>query len=310
MKRKTTDQFILDAKTIHGDKYDYSDVEYINTHTKVTIRCKLHGTFTQKPNSHVTHHQGCPDCGKETHKDTKSSFIEKSIKKHSNKYSYDWVVYVNRHTNVNILCNVHGMFSTTPKNHLLGYGCTLCGINARSKTNLKTNDQFIADAKKIHGNRYDYSNTEYIKAHDYVNINCKTHGSFNVKAYTHLNGVGCAKCNSSLGECLITEFLQDNNISYYAEHTYVDCVDVGLLRFDFYLPEHNMLIEFDGKQHFEFSSKFHKSLQTFQDMQRRDNIKNIYAATNNIPLIRISYKDMQNINIILTHNLLELPCPH
>ena len=119
--------FIEKAKKVHGDKYDYSKVEYINTHTKVCIICPEHGEFWQTPGNHI-YGQGCPICGG-THGITLERFIENANKKHNFKYTYENAVYKDAHTKLLITCPKHGDFLQTPNDHLSGCGCPECKMS-------------------------------------------------------------------------------------------------------------------------------------------------------------------------------------
>jgi hypothetical protein len=129
MRRKTTEQFILESKEIHPDKYDYDKTSYIRRDSDVTITCPTHGDFEQRPGNHLNG-QGCPKCGllKCTLSGTKSSssFIEEAKSVHTNLYSYDEVEYTGAHEKVTITCPIHGNFEQTPANHLSGSGCKMC----------------------------------------------------------------------------------------------------------------------------------------------------------------------------------------
>jgi 5-methylcytosine-specific restriction endonuclease McrA len=129
MKRLTTKQFIKRSKVIHGDKYDYSLVEYKNARTKVKIICNKHGVFEQTPHSHLRGN-GCKKCHyNKSSKNAKSnikSFIENSIKIHNDKYDYSLVKYKNSKTKVKIICPIHGVFEQIPNAHLNGQGCKKC----------------------------------------------------------------------------------------------------------------------------------------------------------------------------------------
>ena len=131
-KRNTTEEFIEKAKKVHGNKYDYSKVEYIDKLTPVIIICPIHGEFTQTPDTHLNG-SGCQKCGVEKSKQTAASqklttekFIEKARKRHDDKYDYSKVEYVNSHTPVKIICKIHGEFEQSPTNHLSGKGCPIC----------------------------------------------------------------------------------------------------------------------------------------------------------------------------------------
>ena len=131
-KKLTTEEFIEKAKLVHGDKYDYSKVEYINTDTKVRIICIEHGEFYQTPHAHING-QGCPTCVG-TKKLTTEEFIEKAKLVHGDRYDYSKVEYVNTYTKVCIICSEHGEFWQTPHNHIIGYqGCPDCNNLKNSK---------------------------------------------------------------------------------------------------------------------------------------------------------------------------------
>ena len=121
---KTTEDVVEEFKKIHGDKYDYSKVEYTNSLKKVCIICPEHGEFWQSPTNHLNG-CGCPKCSNVKHKTT-NEFIKESRTVHGDKYDYSKVEYVNAHTKVCIICPEHGEFWQTPNKHLLGHKCPKC----------------------------------------------------------------------------------------------------------------------------------------------------------------------------------------
>ena len=183
-------KFIEKAKNRHGDKYDYSKVEYINSTTKVCIICKEHGEFWQTPQGHVRG-QGCPKCANikrgDTFRSDGDTFVKRATVLHDGKYIYDKDSYINAMTKVPILCLKHGTFWMTPMNHLLGQGCPKC--NGRG---LNT-EEIIELFKKKHGDSYDYSKVVFTKMHEKVCIICKKHGEFWQTPSKHLLGQGCHK---------------------------------------------------------------------------------------------------------------------
>ena len=124
-RKKGVDKFIEDAKKIHGDKYDYSKVEYVNGHTKVCIVCPKHGEFWQTPASHLSGKK-CPKCSHHSYRYTNESFITEAREVHGDKYDYSKIEYINNHTKVCIICPKHGEFWQTPVEHLRGCGCKYC----------------------------------------------------------------------------------------------------------------------------------------------------------------------------------------
>ena len=158
MAKLTTEEFIKKAREVHGDKYDYSKVEYVGSATEITIICPKHGEFQQKPRIHLQG-KGCIKCGRERtaqfHSKSLEQFIQGAKKVHGSKYDYSKVEFVNYQTRVTIICPVHGEFSQSPTSHLQGSGCPKCG---NDRTALRMNNEgFINKAKAIHGDRYDYS---------------------------------------------------------------------------------------------------------------------------------------------------------
>ena len=126
-KRLTTEEFIAKARAVHGDRYDYSKVEYVNSKIKVTIVCPDHRDFEQTPSSHLQS-SGCPDCATETKRKTTEEFKAKARTVHGNKYDYSKVEYKNTRTDIIITCpeHGHGDFEQRPSHHLQGRGCPQC----------------------------------------------------------------------------------------------------------------------------------------------------------------------------------------
>jgi hypothetical protein len=188
----TTDEWINKAQEIHGNKYDYSKVNYINMNTKIIIGCKTHGYVEQTPKLHMKSN-GCPKCSTSYNYTTKE-WIKKAKESHGDIYDYSKVKYKNSKTKVIIICKEHDEFKQLPNSHISGYGCNKCGIiNGSNKLRL-TSEQFIKKAKKIHGNKYDYSKVKYKNSKTKVIIICKKHGNFFKIPYEHLKGSGCLKC--------------------------------------------------------------------------------------------------------------------
>lgn len=197
-RRLTTEEFVKKAKEIHGDKYDYSKVDYKSTKEKVCIICKEdgHGEFYQRSSNHLKGN-GCPKCIKNI-KLTTESFVKKSREVHGDKYDYSKVDYRNNSTKVCIICNIHNKeFYQAPSKHLEGQGCPICRYIKSSK-GLRTNVQDIIDkSKKVHGDRYDYSKVVFKNTKEKACIICKNHGEFYQSFGRHIKGQGCPKCNGT-----------------------------------------------------------------------------------------------------------------
>lgn len=390
-----SDSFIERAKAIHGDKYDYSQTEYINIRTRVSIICPIHGMFWKWPKAHLNG-QGCPMCSKihiaDCRRENKwQDFVSEATKRHNSKYSYPYIKdeYENSHSKVTIKCNEcgnifekiacdhitskgggckvcttnrrkekrsisyedlvrtnslnlnivpfegvkdkmehitaicpnHGEYSIIISSFLNGKGlcktciinnevekkktryrtllpqklrelthnkciphmntftdsatrmkftCSVCGRDYYRKPNdifnkkiiqpclfclveeqrrkrTKSTEQFIIDAKKIHGDKYDYSNTEYIKSDKKVDVFCKDCGRmFSIEANSHLQGHGCPYHynNKSQYESEIVDFLKNEcNITNILTN---DRRVLDGNELDIFLPDYELAIEFDG----------------------------------------------------------------
>ena len=225
-KRKTKEEFIRDAISVHGSKYSYDNVEYINNKEKVCIICPEHGEFWMSPNSHLSG-QGCPKCGVKKRssksKMTLDKFINKSNEIHHFKYDYSKVNYVNSRTKVCIICPEHGEFFQMPHSHLRGVECPKCA----HRSFRYSNDEFIEKSRKIHEDKYDYSKVNYKNNKEKVCIICPEHGEFWMSPNSHLSGQGCPKCarNSVRGKLSLSieEFIQKANEVHNNKYDYSEC---------------------------------------------------------------------------------------
>jgi hypothetical protein len=302
--RKKLEDFINNAKKVHGNKYNYSLVDYKTNKTKVKIICPIHGEFEQRPQNHLGG-EGCKECGydkvakKLSGLDNPNNTLEKDFIKnakvvHNNKYNYSKVNYTGLKKKVNIICPIHGEFEQTPQNHLSGDECPKCASITRGKNIGYDTEEFIDRAKKIHGNKYDYSLVDYKDGRTKVIIICPIHGEFLQQPFNHINGNGCPICQESKGEKFVTEILKKYNINHLKQHKFIDCTNKlkgGVCRklpFDFYIPTKNVCIEYDGRQHYEPIIGLGGE-EAFKTQKIRDKIKNQYCKKNGIKLIRIPY---------------------
>ena len=230
-------------------------------------------------------------------------FIERAKKKHGDLYDYSKVKYINSVTKVEIICPIHGSFFQTPAKHINGKRCPYCFGTKR-----KTTEEFIQEAQKIHGNKYDYSKTIYGKNNrDPVEIICPIHGSFWQTPVHHINNkCGCPKCNRSHGETFLADYFNNNNIKY--EENFIVSVPIeirptGIIKIDFYLPEYNTFVEYNGKQHYIMQEGFGGQLK-FDKQVIRDEYLRKYCKENNINLIEIPYTE-KDIKKFLEENLVK-----
>lgn len=301
-------------KKVHGDRYDYSKIEPTQffTDRKVEIICKVHGSFFQRAYSHIIG-SGCLKCsGRYSY--TTEEFLEMCKKVHADRYDYSQVVYIGNKSPIKIICKKHGVFEQRPNNHLIGEGCNKCGKESMAYISRLTYDKFLKKAKKVHKGRYEYIGfeSEYTTVDDtFIRVVCKKHGEFKQKVHPHLGGAGCPSCNASKGEYRIKMWLDENNITYEPQKTFYNCINPDTkwkLRFDFYIPYKNLIIEFDGKQHFEmsnFCNDVELAKELFKKTKKHDQIKNEFVNNNKINILRISYKEFNKIEEILKYELLK-----
>ena len=271
--------FLDKAKKKYGNKYDYL-TEYKNNYTKIKFKCCKHGEIEQFPQLHLK--SGCVLCNRQ------NVFISKSNVIHNNKYNYSLVNYVNKTSKIKIICPLHGEFEQEPMYHIRGNGCKKCADD----TKRLSTDIFIKKAKMIHNDKYDYSNVNYIDTFTKVKVICEKHGVFNIKPNEHVSGSkrGCPYCSESIGEKNIHQFLKDKNINFRRQEKFDNCKNILKLSFDFYLPDYNICIEYDGIQHFE-SIKYFGGIKKLICTKINDDIKNDFCEKSKIKLIRIKYNE-------------------
>lgn len=309
--------FIAGAQREHGTKYDYSHITKLASMShKVSVRCPTHGYFLITASNHTKRGSavGCVDCAG-NRKLTRDVFIRRANEIHGKRYDYSSVPEEFRDgisTRIEIICGVHGEFSTQVNWHLLDrVGCARCAKNAPM-----TQERFLTRAQDKHGTTYEYSHLNVTSVKQNITLTCPKHGEFSLSVGRHIDtGTGCKKCTpSSRGEERIVRLLDSLGVTYNREHKFVNCrnpVTGRLLRYDFWLPDHNLLIEFHGKQHYvasNFSSSRTIEQQTRAEVEfaasvARDEIKKNYAASSGHRLLIIKYTDITNIDRIIKPKL-------
>lgn len=242
----------------HGNKYDYSKVEYNGPREKVIIICPEHGEFTQKPYVHWNGSH-CRKCANKNISKNKRMSLDECIRlfknKHGDKYDYSRVhLTFPKDDIVEVICPTHGPFKISANNHRKGSACQKCGKINRQKKPF-SQEQCIKKFVTTHGDKYDYSNVEYTKAQDYVVINCPTHGEFKQQPYNHWNGHGCPSCGSitevSNHEKEILEFIECLGVTCESSNRNI----ISPYEIDIFIPSKNIGIELNGNY---WHSEIHK----------------------------------------------------
>jgi hypothetical protein len=370
----TNEKFIAKSKEIHGNKYDYSRVNYKLAIEKVIITCFIHGNFSQSPNSHLGG-AGCPKCGrkivenslrktnqekidnfidkcsgifncfynyskvkeitdydwrkkveiicpthgifimraskhmeghgcKKCHIDslflTQEEFVRRGNEKFNFKFDYSLSDYKGYYKLLTIICPIHGQFEQNPSQHLakaIGkdkWGCIKCYASQKIIYNeafLKTTEQFVAEAKLVHGDRYDYSKSNYTGAWGKVEIICSIHGSFLQIATAHTNAKasGCPNCCCSVSKPE-TQWLDSLGIPLENRQCNMK-INGRNFRFDAFY--NGIAYEFDG-DYFHGNPDIYDALdvnqvnkKTFGELYEKTISKRKYLLDNNIPLVWI-----------------------
>ena len=197
MGKKITNESVIEkCKTVHGDKYDYSNLEYVNSKTPLTIICKEHGEFRQLLCNHLKG-CGCPKCGGNNRMKTEDYVSHIKSKCNNSNILFDKVKYINNHTPITLECKIHGEWNTLPTSLNKNIECPECQKIRLHDKFAKTTEEFVEKAKIVHKNKYNYSKVEYNDNKTKVCIVCPKHGDFWQLPNDHLRGQGCPKCGQN-----------------------------------------------------------------------------------------------------------------
>lgn len=258
---------------------------YINARTPILHKCKIDGYEWMTIPDHILRGKGCPKCAGNNKKSHDEYVYEMSLI-NSNIEVVD--KYINAKTPILHKCLIHNIeWRARPNDVLCGKGCPICGIEKSGNSRFKTHTRYVEELKLINENiiavgNYDGANTPILHK-------CLIDG-FEWYATPHniLCGTGCPRCSESKGEKLIRKWLIERDVKYDSQKRFSDCCDKISLPFDFYLPDYNCCIEYDGIQHYK-PIDFFGGEELFKYTQNHDNIKNEYCKNNNIKLLRIPY---------------------
>lgn len=313
VKPITKEDFLFRATEKHGDKYIYDLDSYTGIRAKIKIICPEHGVFEQEASKHVITN-GCHKCSGWVRKN-QDSFIKEALQLYfNNEFDYSNVRFVSVAKKVSIKCNKHNvLFEQSPINHIQGQsGCQKCKFENQSNRRRLPMETFLQRAKSLYENNYDYCKVEYTNSYSKILIKCNKHNTwFTQTMREHIEGkFGCEECKKifrSKGERFIEKWLKFNQIEYTCQKTFKTCKSwngKNALRFDFYLPEFNALIEYDGEQHFLEETIWSGNDGELANIKARDKFKTNWASSNGFNLIRIPYTQLKNIDNILFSNLM------
>lgn len=294
MNRKKTHEEYVEELKIKNPNIEVIDM-YIDYKTPILHRCKIHNIEWYINPANALGGKSCKLCKGDKIKNSKRMSDDEYIKRLSVANPYVEIVgqYVNANTPVMHRCKIHDItWMTRPADALKGKGCQKCHIERFSKSKSKTHIEYITELA-IKNTNIEVIGM-YVKAKIPIAHRCKICGhQWDASPDNILHGAGCPICNISHGEKEICDYLNNMNVYFIPQHTFNDCRNKKLLPFDFYLPEYNLCIEYDGIQHFE-PVEYFGGIDALERCQHNDAIKNNYCLLHNIRLLRIRYdKDIK-----------------
>lgn len=272
-RMKTNEEYIQECKE---KGLDLPIEDYKGALTKINHKCKNGHIYLQTPSDHLHKLSGCPTCSGNKKK-TPQDYLNECKDK-----GYDLPIedYKGVTTKINHKCKYGHIYSQTPSSHLRGQGCPECYGNKQ-----KTPEGYLQECKE---NGLDLPIEEYKGSYTKINHNCKNGHTYPQTPHNHLRGRGCPVCNESHGEKFIRTYLDKNHIKYIPQKTFEGLKDTQPLSYDFYLPDYNTLIEYQGIQHYE-EAEFFGGKEQFKVQQFHDKIKRDYAKDNGYKLLELHY---------------------
>lgn len=276
-RRLTNEDYINRCK---ANGLDLPIEPYINMRTKIKFKCKYGHIYEQTPSKHLLDERQCPICYKDKTYLTFDSIYNRCIKS-----GYDLPIkgqeYSNNRCKLKFACSNNHIYLQSVAKHLRGQGCPKCKGGVKYSSN---------DYKKICKEKeYDLPIEKYINTYDKIKHKCNNCGNIYLQTPNmHLQGQGCPICNESKGERYIRNYLNSKGILYETQKTFMDLVDKGRLSYDFYLPDYNILIEYQGKQHYS-SIDYFGGEEKLKVQQEHDKLKRDYAKDNGYKLLELHY---------------------
>ena len=304
--KKSNKQFLQEVFDLVGEEYTFLE-EYVKSKSKIKVRHNKCGhEYEVTPNAFLK----CSKCPKCSRNSLKSNVQFKQDIFDLVGYEYLFLEpYINAITKIKVRHNKCGYeYEVAPYSFLRGNRCPKCGI----KNMTKTAEQFLQEVFDLVGNEYTDLD-EYKNNHTKIKVRHNKCGyEYYVTPNAFLQGNRCPKCKNKMskGEKRIINYLIKRKISFNYEHKFYNLKYINPLRFDFYLPDYNLCIEYDGIQHFtpfDFSSKCpERKNQNLKELKRKDKLKNDYCKSKGIKMLRIPYTEFDNINKILDEAIINI----
>ena len=293
-KKRTNDSWVAEVYELVGSEYTFLE-PYTRARDPILVihnKCGLE--YRVKPNNFKSGKR-CPTCSIRL---SQEDFDKRVMETTGNEYSFLEPYFKNGHK-TRVRHNICGHeYKATPNHFFKGRRCPECWFASRRMTQ----EEFESKVYDVFKDEYTVLG-EYVTSTDSIEMRHNTCGhTYSTMPPTVMRGSGCPRCRSSKGERAIAQYLDEKNISYSEEHSFPDLKDKQVLRYDFAIYDDNnklvLLIEFDGAQHFEkYWSE--SSIEGLLKRQSRDTEKDNYADWKGVPIIRIPYTEINNIEQIL-----------
>lgn len=284
---------------LHGEEYEYFHETYKGVSKNIKVKCKTHNHIWNVRVMELLKGQGCPKCryikSGENLVLKVPEFIERSKKTHGDKYDYSKVhQFKTQEEDVLIICPTHGEFEQNPRSHYTGSGCPRCWEDIRSEVLTSPWEDVLKSFREVHKNKYEYNRSDYENSSSKLRITCPKHGEFRQDVTLHKYGSGCPVCNSSRGEKDIEFQLRDLGVGYEHQKKFPELSN--RYRYDFYIPDINTIVEYNGVQHYE-PIEYFGGEKSLKNTQRRDKIKKQYCLDNGINYEIIRYDEETKVRV-------------
>jgi uncharacterized protein with PIN domain len=282
--KKTNEQFQQEVFSLVGDEYVFLD-HYVNAKTKIKVKHNECGhIYKVNPNSFLRGSR-CPYC-KGNAKKTDAEFKQEVFDLVGGEYTF-LDAYINSYTKIKVKHNKCGnVYTVAPHVFLKGVRCPYCAGLIK-----KTDEQFKKEVYNLVGDEYTFLDT-YTNSATKLRVKHNVCGNVYSVRPTDFFSLHnrCPYCNSPKGETIITKILNNLNIRYEYQKTFDDLRDIHLLSYDFYIPDQNILIEYQGIQHYQAIEYFGGDA-TFKRQQKHDKMKLDYAKAHHHNLIAVPYTE-------------------
>lgn len=292
MAKRTNEEFLEEVTKMYGDEYTFLE-PYKTSKIKIRVRHnKCHHIYTVSPYHFLTGEK-CPLCSRKKGGQKISMGLSGFKERLNFIYPKEYRVlgdYKNNRTKIKVKHIVCGtVFDVLPSNILAGHGCNVCAQKVRDNKRKLSNAEFVSRVKSLVGDEYVFLDPYRNNAHELLRVKHNKCGCiYKVRPYNFIyNNRRCPVCKSSIGESYVKNYLDKNHIDYVPQKMFAGCIDERPLSYDFYLPTKNVLIEYQGIQHYKAVKFFNADY--FQTQKKHDGIKRRYAMDNGIHLMEIPY---------------------